>query len=279
MTSGHFQLNGGDGNDSNSSSSTATTNTLTTGVTRENEKIRNFVFTKSNNSIEAISSLKEPVASTSANAARQESLEKLEIQIPELLQSGYSFYTWPCAPVLAWFLWERRGALVGKRILELGAGTALPGILAAKCGAQVILSDNCILPKSLAHIQRSCEHNNLVPGRDIRVIGLSWGLLLNSVFSLGPLDIIIAADCFYDPSIFEDIIVTISFLLDRNPSAKFIFTYQERSADWCIEALLKKWKLRAILINSEDIGKASGIEISDIIGNHTIHLLEITKES
>lgn len=193
------------------------------------------------------------------------------------MQAGYSFYTWPCAPVLGWFLWERRHDLVDKRILEIGSGTALPGILAAKCGAQVTLSDSCILPKSLAHIERCCRANNLIPGQDIDVLGISWGLLLNSVFSLGPIDLIIGADCFYDPSVFEDILVTISFLLDQNPGAKFIFSYQERSTDWSIEALLKKWDLRCFSINSENIGKVSGVNIHDFMGGHTIHLLEITR--
>lgn len=163
-------------------------------------------------------------------------------------------------------------------MLELGSGTALPGILAAKCGAHVVLSDNCILPKSLAHIRKSCLANNLVPGEDIDVIGLSWGLLLNSVFNLGPLDLIIAADCFYDPTVFEDIIVTIAFLLERNPGAKFFFTYQERSADWSIEALLKKWKLTALQVNIDDLGKSSGVDLIELMCGHTIHLLEVTRE-
>ncbi|ALC45344.1 CG5013 [Drosophila busckii] len=201
--------------------------------------------------------------------------ERLEIKIPEILQGAYSFYTWPSAPILAHFLWERRQSLVCKRILELGAGTALPGIVAAKCGAQVVLSDSCILPKSLAHIRKSCVANQLQPGVDIDVVGLSWGLL-NSVFRLPPLDLIIAADCFYDPTVFEDIIVTIAFLLERNRGAKFIFTYQERSADWSIEALLKKWKLHAASINMDEIGKESGIDLLEFMGGHTIHMLEIT---
>ncbi|KAH8359243.1 hypothetical protein KR093_005336 [Drosophila rubida] len=205
-------------------------------------------------------------------------VERLEIKIPEILQGAYSFYTWPSAPILAHFLWERRQTLVCKRILELGAGTALPGILAAKCGAQVLLSDNCILPKSLAHIRKSCQANQLQPGVDIDVVGLSWGLLLNSVFRLPPLDLIIAADCFYDPSVFEDIIVTVAFLLERNRGAKFIFSYQERSADWSIEALLKKWKLHAASINMDEIGKQSGVDLLEFMGGHTIHLLEITLE-
>ncbi|XP_075146641.1 histone-arginine methyltransferase METTL23 [Haematobia irritans] len=288
MTSGRFHINGDSGapneHSSSSTSSTATsrlqqqtTSSSATAIQhdlRENEKIRTFHFTSRGSS-----------RNTSTALSLQEErpgggcpLEEIEIKIPELLQSGYSFYTWPCSPILAWFLWERRNSLVGKRILELGAGTGLPGILAAKCGAQVLLSDRQISDKSLQHIKRSCTVNNLRPGQDIEVIGLSWGLLLNSLWSLGHLDLIIAADCFYDPCVFEDILVTVSFLLERNPSAKFIFTYQERSADWSIEALLKKWKLCALQINSDDIGKASGVDLLEILGGHTIHLIEITKE-
>ena len=81
----------------------------------------------------------------------------------QLLQASYSFYTWPSAPVLAWFLWEHRRELPGKKVVELGAGTALPGILAAKCGALVTLTDSASLPRSLQHIRRCCDLNGLSP--------------------------------------------------------------------------------------------------------------------
>lgn len=199
--------------------------------------------------------------------------ENIEIVIPELLQAGYSFYTWPSAHILAWFLWPRRDALQGKRILELGSGTSLPGILAAKVGAHVTLSDCATLAKTLTHIRRCCVLNDLSPGIDIQVIGLSWGQLTDNVFNIGPLDLIIGSDCFYDPTVFEDILVTVSFLLERNPLARFIFTYQERSADWSIENLLKKWDLKCSAIDFETS------HISETYnggGNHTIHLFEIT---
>lgn len=194
----------------------------------------------------------------------------------QLLQAGYSFYTWPCAPVLAWFLFEKRSTLISKRILEIGSGTSLPGIVAAKCGANVILSDCATLPKTLTHIQRCCLLNNLKPGEDISVIGLTWGLLLNNVYNLGPLDLIIGSDIFYDPSVFENILVTVSFLLEQNPEAKFIFTYQERSSDWSLESLLRKWDLSCAIINTNRIGKQSNIDLRDLMGGHTIYLLEIT---
>lgn len=149
----------------------------------------------------------------------------------------------------------------------------MPGILAAKVGAQVTLSDCATLAKTLSHIRRCCTLNDLSPGIDIQVIGLSWGQLTDSIFNIGPLDLIIASDCFYDPSVFEDILVTISFLLERNPLAKFIFAYQERSADWSIENLLKKWDLKCSAIDYET---SDILELYNGGGNHTIHLFEIS---
>lgn len=198
-----------------------------------------------------------------------------------MLQPGYSFYTWPSAHVLAWFLWLHRENFADKRILEIGCGTALPGILAAKLGANVTLSDNCLLPSTLKHVERCCEANGLTPRSDINVIGLSWGILLKSVFDIGPLDYIIAADCFYDPSVFEDILVTISFLLndassDSTPT-KFLFTYQERASDWSIEHLLQKWNLQCSNVSLKSLEDHCSIDIDHLMNGHTIRLLEITK--
>ncbi|XP_017775100.1 PREDICTED: methyltransferase-like protein 23 [Nicrophorus vespilloides] len=201
--------------------------------------------------------------------------EKLEIIIPELLQASYSFYTWPSAPVLAWFLWENRQELVGKRVLEVGSGTALPGILAAKCGAIVTLSDSITLPKSLIHIQRSCTLNNLKVNENIRLIGITWGLFLHNFENLGPIDLILGSDCFYEPSVFEDIIVTVSYIFDTNPGAKFLCTYQERSSDWTIESLLVKWGLKCQVHSIENLGASAGLDIHKLIGDHNIQLIEI----
>ncbi|XP_028149578.1 histone-arginine methyltransferase METTL23 [Diabrotica virgifera virgifera] len=205
--------------------------------------------------------------------------DKLEIIIPELLQASYSFYTWPSAPVLAWFIWENREEFCGKKVVELGAGTALPGIVAAKCGADVILTESATLPKSLSHTRRSCQVNNLVVNQHIKVIGLTWGLFLGNLDLLGPLDYIIGSDCFFEPATFEDILVTVAYLLDININAKFFCTYQERSSDWSIEHLLSKWDLECIVHNINNLGNSIGLNIHDLIGDHSIHLLEISRKS
>lgn len=66
--------------------------------------------------------------------------ESHEILIAELMVGAYSFYTWRSARILAQFMFYMRKCLKGKKILEIGAGTSLPGVLAAKLGARVTLS-------------------------------------------------------------------------------------------------------------------------------------------
>ncbi|XP_063709787.1 histone-arginine methyltransferase METTL23 [Culicoides brevitarsis] len=215
--------------------------------------------------------------------SRKNEQEKVEILIPELLQAGYSFYTWPSAHFLASFLYNQRDSLRDKNILELGSGTALPGILCAKLGARVTLSDCSTLPKTQNHIKHSCFLNNLNVGTDINVVGLTWGLLSHNLFQLGALDFIISSDCFYDPTVFEDILVTVTFLLERNPTCKFIFAYQERSADWCLENLLRKWGLKCANINTDRLGENTIVDThgtGGVVGgsNPSLHLFEITLE-
>lgn len=81
-------------------------------------------------------------------------------------------------------------------MLQLGAGVSLPGVVAAKCGAHVILSDSAELPLCLRNCRRSCDINNLT---DVPVIGLTWGRVSPELLSLPPVDIILGSDVFYEP--------------------------------------------------------------------------------
>lgn len=173
-------------------------------------------------------------------------------------------------------MYENRQDLPGKHILELGAGTALPSVLAAKCGARVTISDSASLPKTLQHIHRVVQRNNLNL-QQIKIIGITWGFFFNQLFELDDIDLIIGSDCFYEPLLFEDIIVTVAFLLNRFPHSKFLCTYQERSADWSVEHLLHKWSLSCRQIDISHLGTNSNCNIRNHIQDHTIHLLEITK--
>ncbi|XP_054462958.1 methyltransferase-like protein 23 isoform X1 [Anoplopoma fimbria] len=196
------------------------------------------------------------------------------VSIPEVLDPQYGMYVWPSAVVLAQYLWKRREELRFSTVLELGAGVSLPGVVAARCGAQVILSDGAKTPLCLQNCRRSCEANGL---RDVAVVTLTWGEVSPELLLLPELHIILGSDVFYEPQDFEDVLLTVAFLLRKNPRAQFWTTYQERSADWSIEALLHRWNLNCVDVQLEtfdaDEAELAG---STLPGNHSVLLMIIT---
>ncbi|XP_029622338.1 histone-arginine methyltransferase METTL23 isoform X2 [Salmo trutta] len=195
----------------------------------------------------------------------------LNVSIPEVLDPQYGMHVWPCAVVLAQYVWTHREELMHKTVLELGAGVSLPGVVAAKCGAQVILSDSAELPLCLENCRRTCEVNELP---NVLVVGITWGEVSPDLLLLPPLDIILGSDVFYEPEDFENVLVTISFLLRKNPEAQFWTTYQERSADWSIEALLHKWNLTCLNIPLEKFhANKDQLAGSTLPGSHTVQMI------
>ena len=70
----------------------------------------------------------------------------------------YGVALWPAAIALAHDVAARGGAFRGARVLELGAGTGLPGIVAASLGARVTQTDRHEMPMSV------CRHNGRLNG-------------------------------------------------------------------------------------------------------------------
>ena len=81
-------------------------------------------------------------------------------------------------------------------LLQIGAGTSLPGIVAAKIGAKVTLSDAEFYPNCLENCRQSCKVNNL--SSVVKVIPLTWGLVDEEILNLEKVDFILGSDCFYD---------------------------------------------------------------------------------
>ena len=78
---------------------------------------------------------------------------------------------------------------------KLGAGTSLPGVVAALCGANVTLTDAEEFPACLENCHRSCQANNLA---SVHVTGITWGQFPPSIFKLPMAHFILGSDCFYD---------------------------------------------------------------------------------
>lgn len=186
------------------------------------------------------------------------------------MKEDYGLFVWPCSVVLAEYIWQQRLRFSGVSVVELGAGTSLPGLVAAKVGADVTLTDDANGPEVLSNMKRVSVLNNL----DCKVIGLTWGVWDQTIFSLSP-RIVLGADVLYDTSAFDDLFSTVAFLLQTSPDTVFITTYNNRSGHHLIEFLMDKWGLKCVKLldgfSFMPSGKAAGLS-----GN--IQLAEIVLE-
>jgi len=117
----------------------------------------------------------------SAPAVRRPELRTFEFKgtrvcVHELpyAESGTAHNVWTAALVLAQYLARSSdfAACVGRgdRVLELGSGLGVCGILAGKLGARVTLSD--FVPKVLENLSQSISTNNI--SSHARAVSLNW---------------------------------------------------------------------------------------------------------
>lgn len=144
-----------------------------------------------------------------------------------------------------------RTVFMEKTVLELGSGTGICGIMAAKIGAKVILSDQNVFASEL--ILKNVELNNV----NAQFIPLDWGRKSDLLNDRIPTDIdyIIGSDlCYEDEQQFEKLLLTIAFLLrnNRQQSIPFYMSYHFRSSNYQIECLLRKFKLQSKLLFYSD---------------------------
>lgn len=101
---------------------------------------------------------------------------------------------WPAAIGLSEHLIKSNVIKPGMTVLEIGCGLGLPGIIAAKLGAKVTLTD--YLEEALTFAKNNCELNNL---NEIKFDVMDWR---NPSPTLSA-DIILASDITYERRFFE----------------------------------------------------------------------------
>ncbi|XP_019849206.1 PREDICTED: methyltransferase-like protein 23 [Amphimedon queenslandica] len=167
---------------------------------------------------------------------------------------------------------------------QASSGTAIPGLIAAKCGGSVTLSDREDNPRLLDYLRETCELNGL---REIKIMGLTWGLISPDLINLSKCDYVLASDCFYDSKDFEDVMATVDYVLEKRSGCVFWTTYQERSSNRTLFPLLERWGLQCKVIPIEEdwsygieiVGPAPDyLDIETTVTKHSIRLLEITKQ-
>ncbi|CAE6359512.1 unnamed protein product [Rhizoctonia solani] len=142
---------------------------------------------------------------------------------------------WPAGEVLSRYL-ARRGSLAGQRVIELGSGTGLVGLVAGLLNAEeVVITDQ----EQLVNImEENIELNNLQDR--VRASVLNWGepLLPNLPQAIS---LVIAADCVYAEPAFPLLVSTLTDLNNTYPEAEILFCYKKRrKADKRFFGMLKK---------------------------------------
>ncbi|MEY4508493.1 MAG: hypothetical protein RLZZ450_615 [Pseudomonadota bacterium] len=106
----------------------------------------------------------------------------------------YGVMLWPASIALAHDVFGRGELLRGKRILELGAGTGMPGIVAASLGASVLQIDHS---EVALHVCTLNMQRNHATGIEVREV--DW----DTFESAEPFDFILGADVLYATTMHE----------------------------------------------------------------------------
>ncbi|KAM4881290.1 EEF1A lysine methyltransferase 3 [Thomomys bottae] len=119
---------------------------------------------------------------------------------------GVAARVWDAALSLCNYFERQNVDFRGKKVIELGAGTGIVGILAALQGGDVTITD---LPLALEQIQGNV-HDNVPAGVRAQVCALSWGIDQH-VFP-GNYDLVLGSDIVYLEATFPLLLRTLQHL-------------------------------------------------------------------
>lgn len=188
-----------------------------------------------------------------------------------------SCVVWDASLVLAKYLdilcrKERLGKdwLVGKKVLELGAGLGCVGMVAACLGAEVVLTDLAtVLPALNKNIQMNEDHWK-ESGGSARAEELAWSK--DASIDFKP-DIVVLADCVYYTESIEPLLDTLERLCGATTETFALLSQEERDTPnqkpvWSqfVDAIKKRFKITPILLSEQDPTYSS----------HDIRLLKLT---
>ena len=125
---------------------------------------------------------------------------------------------WPAAYGLASFLWEEIHFLPGDRVLELGAGLGLPGLVCSLKGAHTVLSD--FNPQALAMARDNAARNGVA----VELLLEDW----RTFACRDQFDYLLAADVLYEPRL--NPYLGEIFCRNLKPGGTLLISHPERKA-------------------------------------------------
>lgn len=121
----------------------------------------------------------------------EKSMEPIKIHEPSLVSDNLGLKTWGSAYVISRRLLRQPDMLKG-RVLELGSGTGLFGITAAKLGSKIVLTD---LEDIVPNLERNIEANDCEDNASVAT--LDW--MHPEEFGEQKFDTVVVADPIYSP--------------------------------------------------------------------------------
>ena len=184
----------------------------------------------------------------------------------ESLGWGYWDRIWPSSVALSAYLIHQYfpTKLAGTKVLEIGCGTGLPGVVAAQLGAFTIFSD--MVPITLEAVKETCRLNQI---SNFDTCTLDWS---EKIESKERYDVVLGCEVFYDEGILQDISHVLEQVLA--PGGKGLFCDPNRLGLDTIELGFQE----KFILSVEKIplnwpprkGKGSGVE-------KMVYLYELTR--
>ncbi|MFS8010394.1 putative calmodulin-lysine N-methyltransferase [Helianthus anomalus] len=136
--------------------------------------------------------------------------------------------SWPSEEVLAYYCLSQLDLFRSKKVIELGSGYGLAGLLIAAVteASEVVISDGN--PQVVDYIQRNINANSSVFGStNVKSMMLHWNHEELSDFS-NSFDIIVASDCTFFKEFHKGLVQTIKCLLKKEGPSEAVFLGPKR---------------------------------------------------
>lgn len=152
----------------------------------------------------------------------------------------------PIAPYWA-VLWRSGVALAhevaeadlnGSRVVELGCGLAVPSLVAARAGADVLATD--AVPEALELVERNARENRL----SVKTAQVEWDDA-DELVARGPFDIVLAADVLYERASVADLLDLLprlggeAWLADPGRPPAEVFLEQAERRGWPVSSSVR----------------------------------------
>ncbi|CAO3678079.1 unnamed protein product [Umbelopsis ramanniana] len=139
---------------------------------------------------------------------------------------------WDCGVILAKYLEKHPILVCGKRVIELGAGKALPSIAAAALGASVVVTDAADAINAAQHVAdiNDLHVNGRGPGWIESIQSLDWLHREKDISQLSqsPFDIVLCSDVVWVEYLVPHLVQTMAEL-PLTPDGVILLAHQTRS--------------------------------------------------